>query len=107
MHKYHLVEAELARVLKQTDKAIEYYKISIKGAKENEYIQEEALANELFAKFWLKRNDVEFAQGMFAEIVRPRETILRFSEPRAVLAEDPKKSEHKHTGNGMDPCSRG
>ena len=56
------VEAELASVLKQTDKAIEYYKLSITGAKENEYIQEEALANELFAKFWLKRNDVEFAQ---------------------------------------------
>lgn len=39
-----------------------------------------------------KINDVEFAQGMFAEIVRPRESILRFSEPRAVLAEDPKKT---------------
>ncbi len=39
-----------------------------------------------------KINDVEFAQGMFAEIVRPRETILRFSESRAVLAEDPKKT---------------
>lgn len=39
-----------------------------------------------------KINDVEFAQAMFAEILRPRETILRFSEPRAVLAEDPKKT---------------
>ncbi|MCH9638621.1 MAG: DUF3037 domain-containing protein [Betaproteobacteria bacterium] len=39
-----------------------------------------------------KLNDVAFAQGMFAEILRPRETILRFSEPRAVLAEDPNKT---------------
>jgi hypothetical protein len=30
-----------------------------------------------------------FAQEFFAEIVRPRETIVRFSEPRLVLAEDP------------------
>lgn len=30
-----------------------------------------------------------FAQNLFAEIIRPRETIVRFSEPRLVLAEDP------------------
>ncbi|RLJ21981.1 DUF3037 domain-containing protein [bacterium endosymbiont of Escarpia laminata] len=39
-----------------------------------------------------KTNDVEFAKGLFAEVVRPRETILRFSEPRAVLTDDPKET---------------
>jgi len=36
----------------------------------------------------LKVNDVEFAKGLFAEIIRPRETVIKFGEPRAVLAED-------------------
>jgi hypothetical protein len=38
----------------------------------------------------LKTNDVEFAKGLFAEIIRPRETVIKFSEPRAMLAEDMK-----------------
>ncbi|MEE9425322.1 MAG: DUF3037 domain-containing protein [Methylococcales bacterium] len=40
----------------------------------------------------LKVHDFEFAQKLFAEILRPRETIIRFSEPRAILADDPKKT---------------
>lgn len=35
-----------------------------------------------------KFNDINFAKQMFAEIVRPRETVIKFSEPRAVLTED-------------------
>ena len=51
-HKVDLVEAEKCRVLGQKVEAIEFYDKAIAGAKENEYIQEEALANELFAKFY-------------------------------------------------------
>jgi hypothetical protein len=39
----------------------------------------------------LKVNDVNFAQQLFAELIRPRENIVRFSEPRIVLAENPKE----------------
>ena len=53
-HKYDLVEAEKHRVLGQKIEAIELYDRAIAGAKENEYIQEEALANELAAKFYLE-----------------------------------------------------
>lgn len=35
-----------------------------------------------------KFNDVDFARNLFAEIVRPRETVIKFGEPRALLAED-------------------
>jgi len=35
-----------------------------------------------------KFNDVDFARNLFAEIVRPRETVIKFSEPRALLAEN-------------------
>jgi predicted ATPase/signal transduction histidine kinase/tRNA A-37 threonylcarbamoyl transferase component Bud32 len=52
-HKYDLVEAERYYVLNQYTKAIEYYDRAIAGAKENGYIHEEAVANELAAKFYL------------------------------------------------------
>ena len=52
-HKVDLVEAEKCRVLVKKAEAIELYDKAISGAKVNEYIQEEALANELAAKFYL------------------------------------------------------
>ncbi|MEH2132328.1 MAG: AAA family ATPase [Nostoc sp.] len=52
-HKVDLVEAEKCRVLGQKAEASEFYDLAISGAKANEYIQEEALANELAAKFYL------------------------------------------------------
>ncbi len=42
-----------------------------------------------------KVNDIEFAEGLFAEILRPRETIVRFSESSAILADDPQKTLNK------------
>jgi len=53
LHKYYLVEAERYKVLGDVVAAMEYYDLAIAGAKENEYLQEEALANELAAKFYL------------------------------------------------------
>ncbi|WP_449421021.1 trifunctional serine/threonine-protein kinase/ATP-binding protein/sensor histidine kinase [Phormidium nigroviride] len=61
-HKVALVEAEKCRVLGQKFTAIELYDRAILGAKENEYIQEEALANELAAKFYLNWNKEKIAQ---------------------------------------------
>jgi len=54
LHKFYLVEAERHRVLDEKIEAIEMYDKAIALAKENEYINEEALANELAAKFYLK-----------------------------------------------------
>ncbi|MEG4571428.1 AAA family ATPase [Microcoleus sp. N3A4] len=53
LHKWHLVEAEKHRVLGEKALAIDYYDRAIALAKEHGYIQEEALANELAAKFYL------------------------------------------------------
>ncbi|MBD2691091.1 hybrid sensor histidine kinase/response regulator [Anabaena catenula] len=53
LHKWYLVKAETYRILKQPLEAMEYYDLAIAGAKENEYIQEEALANELAGQFYL------------------------------------------------------
>ena len=52
-HKYDLVAAELHRVLGERLEAMELYDRAIAGAAEHEYIQEESLANELAAKFYL------------------------------------------------------
>ncbi len=52
-HKYDLVAAEKCRVLGDFTQAIELYDRAIAGAKTNQFCQEEALANELAAKFYL------------------------------------------------------
>jgi predicted ATPase/signal transduction histidine kinase len=61
-HKYDLVEAERHRVLGQKAQAMELYDRAISGAKEHGYIQEEALANELAAKFYLHWGKERIAQ---------------------------------------------
>ncbi len=66
-HKYDLVEAEKHRVLGEKTAAIEYYDKAISGAKANKYIQEEALANELAAKFYLDWGKEKVAQAYMQE----------------------------------------
>ena len=66
-HKFYLVEAERHRVLQQKNKAMELYDRSISLAKENGYIQEEALANELAAKLYLEFGKEKVAQAYMQE----------------------------------------
>ncbi|WP_193196639.1 ATP-binding sensor histidine kinase [Nostoc sp. MG11] len=60
-HKYDLVEAEKARVLGQTLVAMEYYDRAIRGANSSGYTQEETLAYERAAEFYLTLGRNEFA----------------------------------------------
>ncbi|MEG4234105.1 AAA family ATPase [Microcoleus sp. Pol11C3] len=66
-HKYHLVAAEKHRVFNQKTEAIEFYDRAIKGAKENEYLQDEAIANELAAKFYWEWGKEKVAAGYMQE----------------------------------------
>ncbi|MFB2894787.1 AAA family ATPase [Aerosakkonemataceae cyanobacterium BLCC-F50] len=66
-HKVDLIAAEKARVLGQILEAENYYERAIKGAKNHDYIQEEALAYELAAKFYLARGMEKFAQTYLRE----------------------------------------
>ncbi|MGB3405575.1 MAG: AAA family ATPase [Microcoleaceae cyanobacterium] len=66
-HKVDLVEAEKCRILDNKLEAMELYDQAIAGAKENEYIQEEALANELAAKFYLDLGREKVAQTYMIE----------------------------------------
>ncbi|AFY43615.1 ATP-binding sensor histidine kinase [Nostoc sp. PCC 7107] len=66
-HKCYLVEAEIHRVLGDKIAAMELYDSALSGAKTNEYIQEEALANELAAKFYLDWGKEKFAEFYMQE----------------------------------------
>ncbi|MEH2349758.1 MAG: AAA family ATPase [Nostoc sp.] len=67
LHKYYLVQAETARVLGQLLEAEEFYEQAIQWAKDNEYLQEEALAYELAAKHYLARGREKIAQTYMKE----------------------------------------
>ncbi|MFB2771521.1 PAS domain S-box protein [Pelatocladus sp. BLCC-F211] len=62
-----IVEAEKARVLGQVIAAEEYYEQAIDAAKANAYLEEEALAYELAAKYYLERGRSRFAQNYMQE----------------------------------------
>ena len=56
LHKYHLVEAERMRVLEgEPDIIMHHYDQAIALARESEFIHEEALANELAARYLLNQ----------------------------------------------------
>jgi len=67
LHKWYLVEAEKHRVLGNKAEAIEMYDRAISGAKENQFLNEEALANELAAKFYLEWGKEKIAQVYIIE----------------------------------------
>ncbi|MBO9999856.1 MAG: GAF domain-containing protein [Cyanobacteria bacterium SID2] len=66
-HKVDLIEAEQYRVLGQRAEAIEQYDKAISNARAYEYIQEEALAQELAAKFYLDWGKEKVAAGYMQE----------------------------------------
>ncbi|MCT7972347.1 ATP-binding sensor histidine kinase [Laspinema olomoucense] len=66
-HKLCLIEAEKHRILGQKSEAINLYDQAITGAKQNQYLQEEALANELAAQFYLDWGKEKVAAGYIQE----------------------------------------
>ncbi|MEH1825119.1 MAG: AAA family ATPase [Nostoc sp.] len=62
LHRFYLVKAERHRVLGEKIAAMEMYDNAIALAKENEYINEEALAHELAAKFYFSWGKETIAQ---------------------------------------------
>ena len=67
LHKWYLVEAERQRVLGYKADALEMYDRAISLAKENLFLNEEALANELAAKFYLEWGKEKVAQAYMIE----------------------------------------
>ncbi|MEG4801629.1 AAA family ATPase [Microcoleus sp. ARI1-B5] len=67
LHKYLLIQAEQARVFGNVLEAMECYDQAIQGAKDTGYLQEEALANELAAEFYLDWGKEKIAAGYLQE----------------------------------------
>ena len=69
LHQHLLVEAELARLDGEVERALTLYDRAVAAAKESGVVHHEALANELAAKFWLARGKRDFA-GIYLERAR-------------------------------------
>ena len=66
-HKYDLVAAEKAKVSGDLWEAMDFYERAISGAKANQYINEEALANELAAQCYLAWSREKVAKSYMME----------------------------------------
>ncbi|NEQ64992.1 MAG: AAA family ATPase [Symploca sp. SIO2D2] len=62
LHKFYLVEAERYRILGEDLSAMDLYEQAIAAAQENCYLNEEAIACELAAQFWLAKGKPRFAK---------------------------------------------
>ncbi|GAB1541621.1 AAA family ATPase [Scytonema sp. NUACC21] len=62
LHQYLLIQAEVARIHGQDDRAMELYDGAVADAAEQGYLQNEALANELAAQFYLRKGRVKIAK---------------------------------------------
>ena len=67
LHKYHLVEAEYSHVMGSKAEALDHYDRAIQLAQENQFFNEEAMANELAAKFYLNWGKEKLAQSYMTD----------------------------------------
>ncbi|GAB6042369.1 response regulator [Endothiovibrio diazotrophicus] len=80
-HKALLMTAELARVEGDYPLAAESYDQAIDAARASDYLQNEAIANELAARFYLERGRPKAASGYLLDA---RELYLRWGATRKV-----------------------
>jgi PAS domain S-box-containing protein len=98
LHKFYLVEAERLRVLGKDSEAREYYDRAITLARENEYLNEEALAYELAGRFYLARNqnhvarhylqDAHYAYQRWGAVAKVKDLEARYPQFLANTATD-------------------
>jgi len=114
-HKYDLVEAEKARILGETLAAMNLYEQAIKGARNNGYIQDEALAYELSAEFYLAGDMDKFAKTYLVEahylyqqwgaMAKVKHLEQKYSEFFIKTVEIQKNATNQNAGNLLDLSS--
>ncbi len=115
LHKYLLVSAEIARITGKDSNAMELYDQAIESAHENEYTQNEAIANELAGSFYLARGMNRIAKVYMKEAYDcfykwgATRKLLDLEEkyPQLDLLPEPVKSK-EYTGiasQGADPLA--
>ncbi len=83
LHKYLLVAAEQARLSRKDDVAATLFERSARSARENGYVQNEAICNELAGKFYLSRG-LEVSAKAYISLAR--EGFLRWGAAAKVQA---------------------
>ncbi|MCP4131785.1 MAG: response regulator, partial [bacterium] len=66
LHRYDLVEAELARVTGDAMRAMDFYRKAIRGARDNGFIPDEGIGAECAARFYYEHGDIDVARGYMA-----------------------------------------
>jgi predicted ATPase/signal transduction histidine kinase/CheY-like chemotaxis protein len=105
LHKFILVEAERCRLLGRHDKAMHLYERAIALAGEYDYLQEEALANELAARYFFNREMNKIGLSYMKEA---RHCYLRWGATAKVGHLDENypqllsETEQTETGTGLD-----
>ncbi len=66
-HQYRLLLAEKCRLAGDHWPAVQHYEAAREGARTNGFVHDEALANELFGRFWLDQGNEGFASVCLAE----------------------------------------
>jgi len=112
LHKLYLVEAERARVLKKDGDAREYYDKTIDGARENGYLNDEALSCELTGLFYVAKgqnklaevylHDAHYAYRQWGALAKVRHVEEKYSEiiKNALIKEKPQSKSLK-TSTGI------
>jgi PAS domain S-box-containing protein len=90
-HQYDLVIAEKSRINNDNWKALQLYKTAIKGAKKNQFVHDEAMANELLGKFWLEQANEQIAE-------------IYLSEARVLYSEWGAEAKVEHLEKGYPQC---
>ncbi|MEA3440662.1 MAG: PAS domain S-box protein, partial [Chloroflexota bacterium] len=66
-HQYDLVIAEECRTSDKHWEAVQLYEQAIRGSQENQFVHDQALANELFGRFWLEQGNDRIAEMYMRE----------------------------------------
>jgi len=62
LHKYFLIESEISRISGREMEALDFYSHAIELAGKYEFMKDEAIAQELLGKFWLKRGNGDYGR---------------------------------------------
>lgn len=62
LHKYYLIQAEKFKVLHKDQIAVDLYNRAIELSAKNNFIQDEALSNELLAIYYLSKNNIKLSR---------------------------------------------
>ena len=113
LHKWHLVEAERCKIFNRNMKAMINYDRAVILARENGYIHEEALANELAALYFLSRGcnriartymkEASYLYSSWGAIAKVRHLNESYPEVLYTLQdENVKENEHEYESVSSD-----